>query len=408
MVVIVRRDRLPWGNIRTAILDVAIALVITVFDLFVSWGQSRTTDVALWVIPAYALLIFPPLAVRRRWPSVVFVLVWVHSVIANLIFAAFLPILGVWLALYTVAAYCARRSAVLALLATMVTVTFNVTDAVARQDPQDRIDALIGTTLILTLLSLVIFGAGRWTLWSIRQRQIVAERSAAEAIAAERSRIARDLHDVVASSVSSINLQAAIAERVIRTDPDQAVAIMAQIGATARQAIVELQWMLDPLRGPDEVFVPDELRPGLAAVPSLLKRFRSGGMEVLHETSGRPDQLPTELDVSAYRILQEALTNASRYGDRTAPVLLRIDWHQRAVKLLVRNQLASERNAQAMELSTGHGLLGIGERVSSVGGHLRAGVENTDAWLIEAELPTFAHVEDTPIAIKRLEKAALR
>jgi signal transduction histidine kinase len=205
---------------------------------------------------------------------------------------------------------------------------------------------------------------------------------AAQAVRDERDRIARELHDVIAHSVSAMVVQTAAAQDLIRTDPDRAEEVLADVAATGRQALSETGRLLHVIRDTD-----DELGlapvPGLADVPALVERFRADGLDVdlALELPDPAPQLPSGVDISAYRIVQEALTNALRYApDRAADLRLSATPERVAI-------VASNSSAGRTGSGSGLGLLGIAERVSVLGGTLTHGTGPDGRFRLDATLP---------------------
>ena len=213
-----------------------------------------------------------------------------------------------------------------------------------------------------------------------------AEASAVEAVAAERARLARELHDVVAHSVSVMVMQAKGGAAVLDSDPDRARTAFRTIESSGRQAIEELRLMLGLLRGDETV---DEAadrspQPGLARLPALIESVRSDGLTVeLHE-EGEPARLPAGEDVSAYRIVQESLTNTLKHaGAQRASVTLR--WNEDAVELEI---LDDGDGGNRLDVpSSGRGLIGMRERATMFGGTLTAGPRHEGGFRVHARLP---------------------
>jgi signal transduction histidine kinase len=205
---------------------------------------------------------------------------------------------------------------------------------------------------------------------------------AAQAARDERDRIARELHDVIAHSVSAMVVQTAAAQDLVRSDPDRAGRILADVADTGRQALSETGRLLHVIRDTD-----DELGlapvPGVADVPALVERFRADGLDVdlALDLAEPAPQLPSGVDISAYRIVQEALTNALRYApDGAAQLRLRATPHQVAIE-------ASNSSAGRTGSGSGLGLLGIAERVSVLGGTLTHGTGPDGRFRLDATLP---------------------
>ena len=216
-------------------------------------------------------------------------------------------------------------------------------------------------------------------------RQLAAQQELLrdQAVAAERERIARELHDVIAHSLSAIVVQAAAAQDLIRSSPDRAEQMLAGVADTGRQALAETGRLLHLIR--DEA---DELGlrpvPGLADLPPLVEQFRADGLEVETELA-LGGGLPAGVDVSGYRIVQELLTNALRYAE--GPVRLTVGVEERRLRISCENATDPRRSTAG----AGLGLQGIAERVALLGGTL----ERTDTgtrFAVEVEIPLVREV----------------
>ena len=206
-------------------------------------------------------------------------------------------------------------------------------------------------------------------------RAAILEVEAREAAERERDRIARELHDVVAHAVSLMVVQAG-AERLAGDGSARTVAALEAIETSGRQALVELRTMLGVLRATSS---GDELQPQpeLSAVPALVDSVRAAGLDVDLELEGGSD-VPPGVGLAAYRVVQEALTNALRHGTGSARVQVRVG---QAVSIEVRNPVGV-----ASTVGSGRGLSGMRERVELFGGRFRAGPAGDD-WVVCAELP---------------------
>ena len=275
----------------------------------------------------------------------------------------------------------------LALLAAAVPAALNVADSVARQAPEDRLTAFTGSIAVLTLLNCAIFSVGRWARWSVRQRQLVADAAAERAIVLERARIARDLHDVVAHAITVMLLQAGGAARQVRTAPGRAEEALHHVDAIGQQAIVELRRMLGLLRVSADDPASGSL-PGLARLPDLVDRITTDDRPVVLEVTGEPRGLEPGVDLSAYRIVQEALTNATRYADAAEPVRITLDWRPDEIEISVVNAAGPSTRPRGSALSTGHGLLVMRERARSIGGTLNVGPEAGGVFTVRVAIPT--------------------
>ena len=210
-----------------------------------------------------------------------------------------------------------------------------------------------------------------------------AEMVRQQAVRAERDRIARELHDVIAHSVSAMVVQTAAAQDLLRRDPDRAERVLAEVADTGRRALSETGRLLQVIRDEN-----DELglapAPGLADLPSLVESFRAQGLRVQAELPDPAPVLPGGLDVSAYRITQEALTNALRYSaDQT--VTLRVAEVDRVLAIRTGNPVDGRAG-----VGSGLGLVGMAERVGVLGGRLRHGVRD-GRFELEATVPLDRH-----------------
>ena len=372
-------------------LDPAIAGLLCVLDLFVSWDRD-SSGVATWVTPAYAVAGYLPLVWRRRFPRSVFAVVVAHSLLAWVVVPGYVPTLGVWLALYTVAACCGRRAALLALLAALAATALNVADEVRGADPGNRADALVVASVLGSMFDFVFFSAGRWVSWTGQQRRLEARRAALDAVTAERGRIARDLHDIVAHAVSLMVLQSGGAGRVLRQDPDRAETALRHVDELGQQAIAELRRMLGLLASVDDRAPTSP--SGLRDVDGLVAHLRAAGMDVRLDVVGAPAILEAGVDLSAYRIVQEALTNSAKHADRQFPVQVEVRWRTTEVEVRVRNRTRPTRRSSVHPLSTGNGLIGMRERAGAVEGHLEAGLQPDGDFLVTAR---FTAAEPVPV-----------
>ena len=238
-----------------------------------------------------------------------------------------------------------------------------------------------------------VYGLGRWLRHRRAEVARLADRAEAlernqqaaarEAGAIERATIARELHDLVAHSMAVIVLQAQAARRVLGTDPAAADGALAAIESTGREGMTELRRLLDVLHV-EEASDDLEPRPGLAHLPALAERVGRAGMPVTVAVDGRERPLPPGVDLSAYRIVQEALTNALRHAGRASA---RVGVTYRADEVEV--QVSDDGTGTvAPEAGGGHGLAGMRERVRLFGGTLEAGPTPTGGFCVRAVLPT--------------------
>jgi signal transduction histidine kinase len=216
-----------------------------------------------------------------------------------------------------------------------------------------------------------------------RADQLELERRQAEvaAVEAERARIARELHDVVSHSISVIAVQSQAIRRRLGPEHEREAADLAGVETTARQAMVEMRRLLGVLRSDGER-LPLAPNPGLGQLPRLVEQVRASGLAVDVSTSGEPLALPPGVDLAAYRIVQEALTNALKHAG-TAHATVAIGYEAGSIALtVVDNGAGANANGNG-----GHGLLGMRERVVLYGGTLETGPGADGGFRVHAVLP---------------------
>jgi signal transduction histidine kinase len=215
------------------------------------------------------------------------------------------------------------------------------------------------------------------------------EENARLAVALERGRIARELHDVVAHNVSVVVVQAGAAERLVETDPARARQAMRDVATTGRQALAEMRRLLGVLREDEQ---DDEMtpQPGVAELESLARRVGDAGLPVELSVQGHQRPLPASAALSAYRIVQEALTNTMRHaGPARARVILR--YLPDALEIQVSDNgtgSAARTDPTQRTDGGGHGLIGMRERVMLFGGELSAGPRPEGGYAVVARIPT--------------------
>ncbi len=211
------------------------------------------------------------------------------------------------------------------------------------------------------------------------------ERSEAKAAEAERARIARELHDVVSHSISVIAVQSQAIRRRLGPEHEREAADLAGVETAARQAMAEMRRLLGVLRADGER-LPLAPNPGLAQLPRLVEQVRGSGLDVEVSVTGQPLPLPPGVDLAAYRIVQEALTNAIKHA-RSARATVEVRYDGGAIALTVTDD-GTGPNGDGR--NGGHGLLGMRERVSLYGGTLETGAAREGGFRVHAVLPVQA------------------
>ena len=238
------------------------------------------------------------------------------------------------------------------------------------------------TTIIAIVLAGVAFAGNNVRLR--RENRASEERTelaeAERAVSDERLRIARELHDVVAHAMSIVAVQAGVAAHVIDQQPDEAKRMLENVRATSSQALDEMRRLLGVLRGGDAALAP---APGLHDVGELVDSMRTSGVPVDLTVVGDRADVPAGVDLTAYRIVQEALTNVLKHAGPSATVDVAIVYAPGLVTVTVED----DGRGAAVNADGGHGLLGMRERVSVFGGDLVAGPKPGGGFRVRATLP---------------------
>ena len=376
------RQRLQFGRVDLVFLaDVALALILWgATDSYLNTQNGRHghpygTEVLL----LYAAVLAAPLVLRTRFPATAWAasvvsLIWVSAAIGpRTLSSAAYPVAGVivyGLCLYAVGV---RGKSWFVLCVAAVTVLGAIV-----VDAQTSVGAILAA---IPLLSGAIVRARRSSRTELAQqaRRLEGER----ALLTERQRIARELHDIVAHHMSVIAIQAEAGPRKVANPPAELVESFADIRASALSGLDELRRLLGVMRSSGADTAP---QPGLAELEGLLDSARSGGVAVTSSVSGTARALPQGIDLSAYRIVQEALSNAMRHAPGSA-VRVELAYAPSALVIKVRNDACAAPDGHADEEGAGHGLIGMRERAVMLGGHLEAGPTEDGGFLVSAVLP---------------------
>jgi signal transduction histidine kinase len=333
-----------------------------------------------------------PLAARRRFPLAVLAIV----LASGLAFAALdLPPDILWVAVpvavYSVAAYADRWASLAGLAVAEV-------GSVANQLTPGRFQAptVVSNALLIAAAWLLghFVGVRRLYVLQLEERTVELERAREElarrAVTEERLRLARELHDVVAHAMSVIAVQSGVGAHVANTQPKEAAKSLGAIEATSRAALEELRRLLGVLRQEDEPRGDLAPVPGLADLDSLLAEVSRAGLAVKLRVNGTRPPLPVGVDLSAYRIVQEALTNVVKHaGSARAQVMVGYGDQEVTVEVTDdgRGAVTSVSDGR---VGTGHGLIGMRERVQAFGGDLEVGPRPGGGFRVAARLPLAA------------------
>jgi signal transduction histidine kinase len=348
-----------------------------------SVAEYREPDPAWWTL-LIVLCGTVPIYWRRRQPLVAGLVVVSAEVIGQLIGLGGAAFLGAVVAVYSIGAHAhgVRRTRTMAAITFMVVGLF----VIGWIDGLSLLDEFVSTGVILVTAFVVgdNLRRRREHVADLAERAERAEREqgllAERRVAAERTRIARDLHDVVAHSVSVMVIQAAAARRNLATSPESAAEALEAIEATGRQTMTELRAILGVLRADsvDPAFAP---QPSLAGLDAL-----TAGDELPVELTVEGDlrTVPESVSVTSYRLVQEALTNVRRHAGTVNSVAVRVAVGERDVTIEVAD---NGRGAGVAASPDGFGIIGMRERVAAVGGTFEAGPRPGGGWRVRAVLP---------------------
>jgi signal transduction histidine kinase len=363
-------------------------LLCAVFAAFAVVDIATGTAVGPPVATALglAVLVFLPL-VRRRTPSAA-VAAW-SAVVIGLVAAGGKPydmttaFVGLFVYPYAAGAYGAGPRVLVAIPAVWGALTVMALDA----DEFVAGDIFFPSTfgMLFLLAGRAVRSRSRLTaelheaaIRAHEAREVEAER----AVADERRRIAREMHDVVAHSVSMMVVQAGGARRILERDPARAVAAAELLERTGREALTEMRAMLGVLHADEQAeYAP---QPTLAELDALVERTRSAGVPVEVSVAGERRALPAGLDLAAYRVVQEALTNVVKHSGG-APTEVSLHYRADAVEVRIADRGNGSLNTRLG--AGGHGLLGMRERVRVYGGELHAGRRRGGGFEVRVLLP---------------------
>lgn len=352
---------LPW-RISDWLVDVVLVSVLVVGFVVRSVLEDPRPDAVEWFALAVAIALIPA---RRRYPLQTLAMAIAASAVVVAVTdrpSVLLPIALV--ALFHVAQQYDRTTAIVAGAATTVCFLLMIT-ALLREVP-------LGGAGLASIAWPAFAATAGATVRSTRESVVAAEERAFRAeqsreleaqrrVVAERLRIARDVHDLVAHHIAVVNVQSAVAGHLMESDPPAAVEALGVVRGAAATVVDQLGELLSVLRTPDDVDEPTGPTPDMAAIDDLISSFAASGLFVRRETSGAPRPLSGLAESTAYRVVQEGLTNAHKHGDGTATVSLRFDVE--GLEVTVANQTSG-----AVDDGGGFGLVGMRERVETIGG----------------------------------------
>jgi signal transduction histidine kinase len=392
-----------WRRLSPTVRDAIISVVVAVVLVYGSYGEGHPSSpsdriqfhghsaphpplAALLLVVAACLV----LAWRHRWPlAVLAVSIAAASAYSLLGYVNGAVLVAPFLALYAVARQVSIRWSVAAAVITVVVLGL----ASAARNPFGHFNG--GSFDLLPFLGAAALFAGiavanrEAYVRSIHDR---AQQEAQRRIDEERLRIARELHDVVAHTMATINVQAGAAAHVLSTRPETAGEALQAIKAASKQGLQELRAILNVLRQADEAD-PTQPAPGAAQLETLIAGACQAGVETTLTVTGEPGPLPAAVDLAAYRIVQESLTNTIRHaGPATASVTLSYLDSELAIEV---TDTGLGSAASTFRGGTGHGIAGMRERAAAVGGLVDAGPAPGGGFHVTARLPRGGRLSDS-------------
>jgi signal transduction histidine kinase len=379
-----RLRRLP-APVVDAGLGVAVAVASVAAVKVASEPGSRPPDALAYLI---ALSFGALVPARRRWPlGVLLVSSGILLVYYGLDYPGVSPAVPLGVALYTAGAAGYLRWGV---LGTVLFIAGGVQAGIRNHEPALELLTIFlqqaSLMVAVLLLGDAVHARRRWQA-EVRERlarvEADREREAERRVEQERLRIARELHDVMAHTIAVVTVQAGVAADVLADDPDQARAALVTIRSASREAMAELKATVGVLRAGEGDEAPRAPSPGLGQLEGLFETARDAGLCVTAAVSGEPRPLPALVDLTAYRIVQESLTNVRRHsGAATATVTIRYEPADVVIEVD-----DDGRGPAATDGRTGYGLAGMVERSAAVGGNLEAGRRPGGGFRVTARLP---------------------
>jgi len=405
-----RRDAI--GAALLAVGATVSAMLYTRVGYYLDLDAEPTLHPApAWVSAIMIVALTAPLAWRRRYPEVVAVVVSVAFFLTPTLRVpeALFGSISLFIAIYSVGAWSRNRRAATVtriLIIIGMFVWIGVQLVLTVDDPNSMpgysrsgvFSAFASFAVINVLTNLLYFGGayyfGSTAYRSARERaeledrtaELAAERerSAQQAVALDRVRIARELHDVVAHHVSVMGVQAGAARRVIQTDPAQASASLSTIEESARTAVDELHRLLTTLRDSDsdDASTSSSTR-GLDQLDDLVEESTAAGVPATLQIVGEPRPVTALVGFTVYRVTQEALTNVRKHAGARATVDVRLRYLPDGIEL----EVADTGVGRGLNLAgTGHGHVGMRERLAAVGGKLEVGPQQRGGYLVRARI----------------------
>ncbi|GAA5146205.1 sensor histidine kinase [Microbacterium pseudoresistens] len=403
--------RVPTDRDRRTDLALAAAMLVggilsaALSSIAQLYGDAQAP---LWWALVYVVIVTAPLAVRRRWPGPVAIVVAVAYFVAVTLHIPELYVgnIAMFIGLYTVGAWMAQRRAALLVRAGIILGMFlwliivMYRDAIGEAEKADvtagAFSPYIAYMMLQLLLNALYFGGAYYfgeRSWANAQQRAELERrtaelererevTAAQAVALDRVRIARELHDVVAHHVSVMGVQAGAARLIVERDPDAATAMLGGIEESSREAIRDFRHILETLRAPGGEAEEPSSTVSVSDIAGLAQASDAAGLPTAYAVIGEPSPVAPLSAVNLYRIAQEALTNARRHAGPGATADVRVRYVDDAVELDVVNTGRAVPSPRS-----GLGQLGMRERAAASGGTIEIGPRPSGGFRVRARLP---------------------
>jgi signal transduction histidine kinase len=394
-----------WRSFRPPVRDVLIALAVTVALVYGAYGEAHPSTLAYFSgghhlphTPAAALILVAVaclvLAWRRGWPvAVLGVSVAAATIYTLLGYVNGAVLVAPMIALYTVATQSSLRRAVAYGLGTLAVLGLASISVNPLGPFGGGVDILPFMVAVVVIAGIAVANRQAY-VESIKDR---AEQDARRRLDEERLRIARELHDVVAHTMATINVQAGVAAHVLSTRPEVVAESLQAIKTASKEGLRELRAILNVLRQADDAD-PIQPTPGTAQLETLIDGARRAGLETTYSVTGDPVPLPAAVDLAAYRIVQESLTNTIRHaGPATAAVSL--GYHDDELRIDVTDTGHGQSPAAVTGQSGGLGLAGMRERAAAVGGIVETGPGPGGGFRVAARLPLGGQLTGPPAGL---------
>lgn len=364
--------------------DAVLAAALFTIAMTVPHNRVTPSTGPDWIVYAIEVPVFLALVFRRRQPILVFGVVVVGSAVVISLQEGKSPVLSAaFVAICTVAYYAAdRKTSVMAWLTSGLALGAGSAIGLGSVVRFENFSSFAWTGFAAAI-GAAVRSRQEWFA-EVERRAIQAEETREEEarrrVVAERLRIARELHDVVAHHIAVVHVQAGVADHLLETKPAEAHEAIAHIRRASGSVLDELGGLLDVLRQPDEPITPTAPAPGLGGLTSLIDSFSASGLTVDVQASGVPEPMPPAVELVAYRLVQEGLTNAHKHGSGTAT--LDFTFEPGALGIDIANPCREGSSPNG----AGHGLAGMHERAKAVGGTVETSIDG-DAWRVAARLP---------------------